>query len=67
MVDSPAAAGAKGSSPWEDRKSFSMVLLEVRILPYTPSFESRQAKSYKEATGRTYPWRVTDFRFIMGC
>jgi len=37
MVDSPAAAGAKGSSPLEDRKSFRMVLLEVRILPHTPS------------------------------
>ena len=39
-VDSPTTVGAKGSSPLEDRKSFSMVLLEVRILPYTPSFVS---------------------------
>ena len=37
-VDSLAAAGAKGSSPLEVRKTFSMVLLVVRLHPYTPSF-----------------------------
>ena len=34
---SSAAVEAKGSSPLEVRKTFSMVLLEVRILPYTPN------------------------------
>ena len=38
MVDSPTAVGVKGSSPLEVRKTFSMVLLEVRILLHTPSF-----------------------------
>ena len=36
----------------------------VRSQDTPPSFESRQAKSYKEVTGRTYPWRVTDFRIF---
>ena len=35
-VDSSTAVEAKGSSPLEVRKTFSMVLLEVRILLYTP-------------------------------
>ena len=38
-VDSPTAVGVKGSSPLEVRKTFSMVLLEVRILLRRPSFE----------------------------
>ena len=37
MVYSSTAVEAKGSSPLEVRKTFSMVLLEVRILPYTPN------------------------------
>lgn len=35
-VYSPAAAGVKGSSPLEVRKTFSMVLLVVRFHPHTP-------------------------------
>jgi hypothetical protein len=35
-VDSWAAARVKGSSPLEVRKTFSMVLLEVRLLLHTP-------------------------------
>ena len=35
-VDSLTAVEAKGSSPLEVRKTFSMVLLEVRILLCTP-------------------------------
>ena len=41
MVDSPTAVGVKGSSPLEVRKTFSMVLLEVRILLHTPSLCSK--------------------------
>ena len=37
-VDSWTAVRVKGSSPLEVRKTFSMVLLEVRILLHTPSF-----------------------------
>ncbi len=37
-VDSLTAVEVKGSSPLEVRKTFSMVLLEVRILLHTPSF-----------------------------
>ena len=40
-VDSSTAVEAKGSSPLEVRKTFSMVLLEVRILLYTPSYGGR--------------------------
>jgi hypothetical protein len=39
-VDSWTAVRVKGSSPLEVRKTFSMVLLEVRILLHTPSFVS---------------------------
>jgi hypothetical protein len=35
-VDSPTAVGAKGSSPLEVRKTFSMVLLVVRLHPHIP-------------------------------
>ena len=40
-VDSPTAVGVKGSSPLEVCKTFSMVLLEVRILLHTPSLCSK--------------------------
>ena len=43
-VDSPTAVGVKGSSPLEVRKTFSMVLLEVRILLHTPSFVKVSAR-----------------------
>ena len=36
-VDSSTAVGAKGSSPLEVRKTFSMVLLVVRIHPHAPN------------------------------
>jgi len=38
-VDSWTAVRVKGSSPLEVRKTFSMVLLEVRLLLHTPNFE----------------------------
>ena len=41
-VDSPTAVGVKGSSPLEVRKTFSMVLLVVRLHLHTPSFEVRR-------------------------
>ncbi len=49
--------------PWTVlRVRFEAERRQVQFLLGAPSFESCQAKSYKEVTGRTYPWRVTDFQ-----
>ena len=66
MVDSPTAVGVKGSSPLEVRKTFSMVLLEVRILLRTPSlyvcsskrFATNSSKSEHPCAGK---WRLESF------
>lgn len=62
MVYSWTAVQAMGSSPMEDRKSFSMVLLEVRILLYEPSVLALTLKWFQPAT----TWRVRWFDSTLG-